>query len=95
MSQGDVITLGRDPDPAHRLRTSQGAKLRTTRELRGLSQHHVARIMERNGVTITPQAISQWERGETTPRPHMRVAVARALDIAPSTIWNLDDEAAA
>lgn len=91
-----VQTLGREPDPAKRLRQKQGAKLREIRtKFRGLSAAEVAeRMNELDGITITQQAISQWERGETTPRPHLQVAVCKVLDVHPSSIWNLDAEVA-
>ena len=92
-----VIQLGHEPDAAKRLRQKQGKTLREIRkDFRGLSiQQVVDKMNALEGVTITPQAISQWERGDCTPRPHLKVAICRALDVTPSSIWNLDAEAAA
>lgn len=90
-----VITYGVEPDPAKRLREKQGARLKTARTMRKWSLTRLAREMERNGTPVTQQAISAWERGISTPRPHMRVAVCQALNIAPSMVWNLDEEIAA
>ena len=92
-----VIQLGHEPDAAKRLRQKQGDMLRQIRkDFRGLSiQQVVDKMNAQEGVTITQQAVSQWERGDTTPRPHLKVAICRALDVSPSSIWNLDAEAAA
>jgi transcriptional regulator with XRE-family HTH domain len=91
-----VQTIGHEPNPARRLRLRQGARLREVRtSLRGLTlQELAARMNAQEGVTITPQAISMWERGDTSPRPHLQVAVAKALDVLPSSIFGLDAEAA-
>lgn len=91
-----VVTIGHDPDPARRLRRKQGARLREIRtKFRDLTMQQVAeRMNQLDGISITQQAISQWENGETTPRPHMQVAICKVLDVHPSTIWNLDAEVA-
>lgn len=93
---GALTVLGREPDPAKRLRKKQGDRLRDIRsKFRQLSvQEVVDRMNELDGISITQQAVSLWERGETTPRPHMQVAICRVLDVHPSTIWNLDAEVA-
>ena len=92
-----VIQLGHEPNPAKRLRQKQGKTLRQIRvDFRQLSMVQVVeRMSALDGITITQQAISQWERGETTPRPHLKVAICKVLDVHPSSIWNLDAEVAA
>ena len=92
-----VIQLGHEPNPAKRLRQKQGALLRQIRtEFRRKTVAQVVAAMNAlDGITITQQAVSQWERGETTPRPHLKVAICRVLDVHPSSIWNLDGEVAA
>ena len=91
-----VITVGHEADPARRIRKAQGGKLRQYRKLRGLTLREVAEAMnDMPGVAVTPQAIGQWELGNATPRPHMQLAVARALDFLPSAVFGLDAEAAA
>lgn len=91
---GAMKTYGQTADPAERLRKKQGAELRKIRKFRDLTMVEVARRMTENGVQVTQQAISQWECGTATPRPHYRVAICRVLDVPPSMIWNLDGEAA-
>lgn len=91
-----VITIGIEPDPAKRLRQKQGARIKDLRKLHGLSMDALAeRMCEQDGITVTQQAISQWENGQTTARPHMQVALARALRVTPSNIFGLDVEIAA
>lgn len=91
----NVIAVGYEPNPARRLRSKQGARLRDVRtKLRALTLEQVAERMEAMGVPVTAQAISMWERGDTTPRPHMQVAVCRVLDVLPSSIFGLDGEVA-
>lgn len=91
-----VLTVGHEHDPAKRIRQRQGARLRDTRRLRNLTLRQLAdRMCAQEGITVTPQAISQWENGTTTPRQHMQVAIARALDVPPSLIFSLDTEAGA
>lgn len=91
-----VITYGQEPDPAKRIRQHQGARLRQARELRGLTQAQLAQlIIDTCDIPITAQAISLWETGTSSPRPHLQVAVARALGVAPSLLFSLDAEAVA
>lgn len=90
-----VITSGSDPNPARRLRARQGAKIRTHREFRKWTIAQLAaRMCEQEGITITVAAISDWERGVSTPRPHHQVALAKALDTPWSSLFSLDDAAA-
>lgn len=92
---GALQTFGQEPDPAKRLRQKEGAKLRELRTVfRGLTMEEVAERMEALGVPVTQQAISLWENGKASPRPHMRVAICKVLDVSPSSIWNLDAEVA-
>ena len=91
-----LVTLGSEPDPAKRLRQKQGAQLRQIRsDFRKLTTREVAeRMNELDGITITQQSISNWENGTNTPRPHLKVAICKVLDVHPSSIWNLDTEVA-
>lgn len=96
MNSAKVIQIGQEPDPAKRLREKQGATLKDVRtKFRGLSMSTVVERMNAlPGISITQQAISQWENGQTTPRPHLKVAICKVLDVHPSSIWNLDAEVA-
>lgn len=90
-----VLTVGHDPNPAARLRRRQGARIRELRTLRGHTLRALADAMcAQEGITITSAAISEWERGVSTPRQHLQVALARALDVPHSTLFGLDGELA-
>lgn len=63
--------------------------IRKARQMKGITP---AELAETVGVTVS--AISQWETGRYAPRQHHQVAVARALDVPHSLLFNLDGEAA-
>ena len=84
-----VIRIGQEPDPAKRLRTHQGEMIRKVRELQGLSPAELAAA-----VGVTPGAVSQWETGRYTPRQQVQVAIAHALSVPHSLLFNLDGLAA-
>lgn len=91
-----VLTVGHDPNPARRLRKRQGDLIRQLRRHRKLTLRDLAdRMCTQEGISITSAAISEWERGVSTPRQHMQVALARALDVPWSSIFGLDAEAVA
>lgn len=85
-----VLTLGHDPDPAQRIRRRQGGLIRKTRQLRDMSRADLAATLK-----VTVGAVSQWENGTTTPRQHLQVALAKALDVPWSMIFGLDAESVA
>lgn len=78
---GDVIrfpTPAADPDPAEPLwRESVGAELRRARVSRG---ERIADVAERAGVS--PQYLSELERGRKDPSSEMFSAVAGALGLS-------------
>jgi transcriptional regulator with XRE-family HTH domain len=91
-----MISLGHEPNPAKRIRLAQGSKLRALREFRGWTLRVLAEKMsEQEGISVTSAAISEWERGVSTPRQHMQVAVARALDTPWASVFSLDERASA
>ncbi len=63
-----------------------GARIRSQREKRGLKQQDVA-----NALSISPQAVSKWERGENAPDIAVVAPLARLLGV--SADWLLADEA--
>lgn len=74
---------------AERIRTAQGGKIRQFRTFQGLTQHALAEL-----VGVTKAAVSDWERGVTTPRQHHQVSIAAALNMPWSALFGLDGEAA-
>lgn len=86
---GSVVTFGKQPDVAKRIRERQGATIRKVRALRGLSIQDLA-----EACNVTPGAVSQWENGTFSPRQALQVAIAKALDVPWSTLFGLDGEVA-
>lgn len=76
--------------PAAAIRRRQGGEIRKFRQFKKLSQAVLADM-----VGVTKAAVSEWERGASSPRQHLQVEVARALDIPWSSIFGLDRESAA
>lgn len=77
-----VLTLGKEPDPAKRLRKAWGNNIMQLRELRQMSRDELA-----NAVGVSSAAVGQWERGETAPRSHHQIAVADALNCEHSVVF--------
>lgn len=84
-----VQTFGKEPDAGKRIRRTQGAKIRTARESRGLEIWQLA-----EAVDVSVGSISHWETGRYTPKLRHQVAIAKALDMPWSFLFGLDGEAA-
>lgn len=85
-----VVVMAATPKtPAAAIRQRQGNKIRQFRGFRELTQEALA---ERIGVTKA--AVSDWERGASTPRQHLQVALAAVLNVPWSSIFGLDGEVA-
>lgn len=84
-----VITVGTDPDRDRARRKRQGAKIRDLRERHSFGMVDFAELL---GVSVG--AVSQWETGRYTPRLRHQLAIARALNVPPSLIFEIDTEAA-
>lgn len=67
---------------------AQGRRLRQAREAAGWTLAELAYQLRLQGVTVTPQAISSWERGEHTPRPMLRDAVCRMIGAYPTVVFS-------
>ena len=86
----EVLRIGREPDPAKRIRQAWGKSIRQYRKLRGWSLDQMALEM---GGAVTAAAIGMWERGETAPRWHHQALVAKTLQVPHSVLFNLDEAA--
>lgn len=85
-----VIVMKDQPKtPAHAIRQRQGAKIRDFRKIHDMTQQDLA-----NKVKVTKAAVSEWERGASSPRPHIQVAIAAALNAPWTTLFGLEGEAA-
>jgi DNA-binding transcriptional regulator YiaG len=83
-----IVVMTKPPkSPAERIRRSQGDKIRSQRKLLKMSQDVFAAE-----VGVTAAAVSEWENGKSSPRPHLQVAIAKALHMPWSTLFGLDAE---
>lgn len=89
-----VETYGVEPDPAKRLRQKWGKRMRVTRARRGWTLEQLAELMTEAGYQVTPQAISQWETGRTSPRYHLRIGWCKVTDRHHDEVFDMTDEAA-
>lgn len=85
-----VVVMNDQPkSPAHAIRRRQGAKIRDFRKIHNMTQQALA-----EKVKVTKAAVSEWERGESSPRPHIQVEIAKALQAPWTTLFGLEGEAA-
>ena len=91
---GLVETYGVEPDPAKRLRQKWGKRMLATRERLGLTLEQLAEQMTDAGYRVTPQAISQWETGKTSPRNHHQVGWCKVTGRLHGEVFEYGDEAA-
>jgi transcriptional regulator with XRE-family HTH domain len=90
-----VIKMGREPDPAKRIRQRQGGLIKQVRTMRQMSVRELADAINNlnvRGVSVTPGAVSHWENGIASPRQVTQLAIAQVLDVPWSTIFSLDGE---
>ncbi len=55
--------------------------IRELRKNKGLSQRALADLLE-----VNQTAVSQWERGVTTPSSHMLLRLSRIFEISPNKL---------
>jgi transcriptional regulator with XRE-family HTH domain len=76
---------------APNVRRVQGRRIRQARNRADLTLTELAqRLAAEDDIIITPQAISAWERGETSPRPHLRVPLCRIIGVDPHEIFGTE-----
>lgn len=84
-----VVVLDRAKTPAQAIREKQGKKIRDFRQFREQSQAVLA-----ESIGVTKAAVSDWENGNSSPRQHLQVAIAKQLGVPWSSIFGLDGEVA-
>jgi hypothetical protein len=90
-----VRRIGREADPAKRLRQKWGAEMRHTRlNLLGDTLDEFAAKMAKAGYPVTAQAISLWERGDTSPRPHHQLGWCKVAGRRHAEVFVMDEAAA-
>jgi transcriptional regulator with XRE-family HTH domain len=73
------------PDPlAVRIRKTWGASIRELRTTRGMNQRQLAELLG-----VTQQAVGSWEAGKTAPRLEHQVAIAEALGVPWSVLFQV------
>jgi transcriptional regulator with XRE-family HTH domain len=82
-----VRNLRDDADQA--LRRSWGTSIREHRKLREWTIDH---LRDEMGGAVTSQAIGQWERGETAPRPHHQLLLAQAFKVPHRSLFVINDD---
>lgn len=75
------------------IRRTYGERIATARDALGLNRRQLTVRLLAAGVHITPQAIDQWERGLTSPRPGIRRPLALVLDVAADELFALPVDA--
>lgn len=70
-------------------------KLRKAREEKGLSRQALARALFDEKVTISPQTVYNWERGDTRPDVDQLCALSEALNKSIGYFFNLNNNQAA
>lgn len=61
--------------------------IRELRKNKGLSQRALADLLE-----VNQTAVSQWERGVTTPSSHMLLRLSRIFEISPNKLLDIKDD---
>lgn len=84
-----VVLVGNTPNSsAEAIRARQGRMIRQYRTTWKMSQEQLA-----ESVGVTKAAVSEWERGVSTPRQHLQVSIARTLRAPWAIIFGLDEVA--
>lgn len=60
--------------------------IRELRKNKGLSQRALADLLE-----VNQTAVSQWERGVTTPSSHMLLRLSQIFEISPNKLLDIKD----
>lgn len=88
----DKTTLGRTREASsERLRASWGQAIALQRKALGWTQKQLGDAM---APAVSQQAVAQWENGETAPRWHHQVAIARALGVPHRVLFAITEDVA-
>ena len=79
---GVVVVIPADMDPVVRQRIEWGDLLGEAMEARKwTAKHLIQAVADTYGIVITPQKLTQWRKGQTTPRPDVQAALAGVFEI--------------
>lgn len=70
-----------------RLRKQWGASLASTMRSLGVSRKELVSRLGTLGAPVSQQAVGQWIRGETSPRPYHQAVIGQALGVPPQVIF--------
>lgn len=84
-----LIMAGAPKTPSERVRQRQGDTIVRYRKAHKMSQTALA-----TSVGVTKAAVSEWERGLSSPRPAHQIAIAKTFNAPWSVLFGLDGEAA-
>lgn len=78
--------------------TSPGAKLRAEwaksladhLRLKGITRKELVALLAERGVDVTVQAVGQWLRAETSPRPHVQGVIAAILKAPVRSVFPIE-----
>lgn len=73
------------------IRRTYGERIAKARLAQGLSQRQLAERLSALGVKTSPQAVSQWESGATSPRVGCRLTLATLLEVTTGDLFAIPD----
>lgn len=86
----DVLQFGSPTDPAKKLRREWAESLAEHLETKKISRKDLVARLAVVGCDVSQQAVGQWLRGETSPRPHHQAALAAVLDVPVRRLFPIE-----
>lgn len=84
------LTVDTNLGPAERLRREWADSLAEHLRLRKMSRKEFRNQLEATGCEVSIQAVGQWLRGETSPRPHHQAAIAAVLGVPARRLFPIE-----
>jgi transcriptional regulator with XRE-family HTH domain len=82
-----VIEVG--GSSGERLRREWGRALAGTMKSLGVTRKELALRLTARNAPVSVQAVGQWIRGETSPRPHMQAVIGEVLGVPAQLIFSI------
>lgn len=73
------------------IRRTFGQRINTARRNAGLTQRELADALTVAGATTSAQAVSEWERGNTTPGVRRQMLLGQVLDTPTAELFDTAD----
>lgn len=88
---GQVIVIREPDDRARRLRLRWGQSLAAYMDANSLNRKQlIQRLADEHGIKVSRQAVDQWLKGDTAPRPHVQAALGAIFKAPPHSIFPLE-----